>query len=480
MSLVSDTIRDSMGIDDEQAQSFEKNVRAQMEANGQNPSDEEIVAAIPQIVSQFKAKSAPKAKPTFVPAAQKAPVIEEVTTVAKPQVPTVQQSRNYNAPQEFKAASDQYSSALEKIKQKRNRANLGASILSRFSNNAIDDNNKYYDNEKAEAKDKFGEFETRNKLELQQVKSDQDKAELDFKNLTKDPNSNVSVKARELLGIKDETVTAAEISQLYPFMKDKIEQEYKDKLLQSNEELRKATIQYQRDNAEEQRALRRELAGKSADNARERTTNKSAENLGKDMVDMQNALTDIAAFEQEAKINLDEYDPKKNTVNGKKVDVPGVSIPLVGRVSAFSGDARQLQQRLAKIFNTVLKDRSGAAVTSSELERLKSEFGSGAYSSEADMLNALKQYKEEIRNLIAARKVTYSPEAQEKYLDRGGIDVPYTPPPGVEDGIMTISSKEEYDSLPAGTKYREEDYPPGKFSTKKGNVNKSKGSTSNW
>ena len=127
--------------------------------------------------------------------------------------------------------------------------------------------------------------------------------------------------------------------------------------------------------------------------------------------------------------------------DGKEVDLPGVSIPGLGRVSAHSSDARMLNSQMAAIFNTELKDRSGTAVTDNELDRIKTEFASGKYNTEAEMIQALKNYKARAVFLLKNREAAYDPEAVAEYKSRGGktsddlfqsgkaVEQPPAPPP---------------------------------------------------
>lgn len=106
--------------------------------------------------------------------------------------------------------------------------------------------------------------------------------------------------------------------------------------------------------------------------------------------------------------------------DGKKVDLPGVSIPGLGRVTAFSDSARELNSRIGSVFNSVLKDRSGQAITNNEMERLKNEFGSGKFNTEAELINAVKQYKIALNKELQNRQAGFDPKIVEIYSSRGG------------------------------------------------------------
>lgn len=56
-------------------------------------------------------------------------------------------------------------------------------------------------------------------------------------------------------------------------------------------------------------------------------------------------------------------------------------------------DVTNARQAIQKLFNITLKDRSGAAVTNQELERLKAEFGSGVFKTSQQLRDAITQAK---------------------------------------------------------------------------------------
>lgn len=146
----------------------------------------------------------------------------------------------------------------------------------------------------------------------------------------------------------------------------------------------------------------------------------TVEKLGKDLQSGQESLAAISAVEGQLGFKLEEFDPKTGTVGGKPVDLPGISVPVVGRISGYDTEARTLQSRAAKVFNTELKDRSGAAVTDSELERLKTEFAAGKYNTEEELIGALRDYKAAAIRAMKNQEARYSPAALEAYEKQGG------------------------------------------------------------
>ena len=118
---------------------------------------------------------------------------------------------------------------------------------------------------------------------------------------------------------------------------------------------------------------------------------------------------------------IENFDPKTGTINGKPVDLPGRSIPGIGRVYKPGSTGETLQNNLATIFNIELRDRSGAAVTDQELQRLRQEFAAGKFNTEVKLLEAYKKYKGVLRRKLKQHESAYRPEVLNEYRTRGGL-----------------------------------------------------------
>lgn len=125
--------------------------------------------------------------------------------------------------------------------------------------------------------------------------------------------------------------------------------------------------------------------------------------------------------------NLNVKDGELYGPDNKKLDLPGVSIPGYGRSNFYSGEARNLDSLMAKVFNVELKDRSGAAVVSEELTRLKNEFATGKFNTEAEMIQKLKEYQEAVIIELKNREAAFKPEVRKEYNDRGGFTTDIIP-----------------------------------------------------
>lgn len=174
-----------------------------------------------------------------------------------------------------------------------------------------------------------------------------------------------------------------------------------------------------------------EAATNRAIDRKERSDEKleqSIRNMVKDTDEHRSVLQNIEGIENVLKFDLEDYNPQTKTIlrmkNGKLVnepvpDLPGVSLPLVGRVA--SGDeAQRLKSKVEAVFNRELKTRSGATVTDQELERLRDEFGQGKYQTEEQMIEALKDYKALALDAMRSHEASYGDKTFQAYLEREG------------------------------------------------------------
>lgn len=83
---------------------------------------------------------------------------------------------------------------------------------------------------------------------------------------------------------------------------------------------------------------------------------------------------------------------------------------------------KRLRQNIATLFNIELKDRSGAAVTDQELQRLKDEFGSGSWKTEAQLRQGIAAYQKRLQEVIRNIEAGVDPEAAAEYVKRDGRD----------------------------------------------------------
>jgi len=104
-------------------------------------------------------------------------------------------------------------------------------------------------------------------------------------------------------------------------------------------------------------------------------------------------------------------------------NIKGVG-PLEGTIIPYvfiGEEGRKNRAVFARLLNTTLKDRSGTAVTPPELERLKEEFNSGGFKTDADYRNAFNVFKRILNKTIKQGVASYDSKAFNQWVDNGGI-----------------------------------------------------------
>lgn len=236
-----------------------------------------------------------------------------------------------------------------------------------------------------------------------------------------DPSSEESKMAQDLakaMGYQGDTtkMTAAQFQAFSPALQKKYE------IAQKSLD-RQETAKAQAAAREDARSLRREMQEERLQTKREREDESDVQKLSKDVKGTQEMLGALDEVEQKLGGRLEDFsrDESGNLMKGgKPVDLPGISVPGYGRVTAFSSSARELQGAADRVFNATLKDRSGGAVTDNELDRLKREFNQGKYNTEPELIDALQRYKRQTALVLKNREAGYKPNIVETYKTQGG------------------------------------------------------------
>ncbi len=186
---------------------------------------------------------------------------------------------------------------------------------------------------------------------------------------------------------------------------DEQERDFKERRLAADLEdsaqrrnLQTLQLQAMAGNKEADRELKRELALMAMEGRRETQEAKASESVEKRAQSFATSETGRGINTMEENFaNLDRVLGKPLEQVREGEDLPGMNVPGIGRVTLYDDKAKQLQSAASAILNTVIKDRSGAAVTTPEMERIKQEFLSGKWNTEEDFVRGLKQYKEAFR-----------------------------------------------------------------------------------
>ena len=108
----------------------------------------------------------------------------------------------------------------------------------------------------------------------------------------------------------------------------------------------------------------------------------------------------------------------------KGKDIPGIG-PL-GRYS-YGKDAKEVESTLASLQNIILKDRSGAAVTVPEFERLKKELSTTYYNQDEDLVKSLVRLRQVVNQHLTSQLGGFNAEDVDAYIKSGGVEIKPSP-----------------------------------------------------
>jgi hypothetical protein len=122
---------------------------------------------------------------------------------------------------------------------------------------------------------------------------------------------------------------------------------------------------------------------------------------------------------------LDKVEDLISKYTSKGKNIPGVG-PL-GQLNIYSDDAKEVQSTLASLQNIVLKDRSGAAVTVPEFDRLKQELSTRFYNTDEDLIKSLIRFREIANQHLTSQLGGFKKEDIDAYIKTGGVDIKPSP-----------------------------------------------------
>lgn len=204
----------------------------------------------------------------------------------------------------------------------------------------------------------------------------------------------------------------------------------REEIAKDNEFYRGTTSDQKKRDAEDKKTSDAEKAEAKKLESEEKASAKKTADQDKAVAKLMNSVGNfqevydaVEAVETQLGFKLEETDTAKGNlkVGGKSKNLPGVSLPWVGRFSPYSSEGRMLDSAMSKVFNVVLKDRSGAVIVDSELTRLRNEFAIGRFNTEAEMIKGMADYKKAVRRILKNTAAGYSPEVVQQYKDQGGF-----------------------------------------------------------
>ncbi len=240
----------------------------------------------------------------------------------------------------------------------------------------------------------------------------------------RDPNSEAS-KAAKAFWLKrgyevGDTDNAESLAERYGKSADITKIEYENRVKPKGQ-----TTEYQQFLMEMRRRDQQRDA-EAAQAKRQQGIDDRVTKLSDKVAPMQTIMNTFNEVDAKLGFDLDTYDPKSNrAINAKTgkdeaVDLPGVSMPLLGRVGFYDKKARGVDDVISRVFNVELKDRSGAAVTSQELQRLQAEFSSGKFNTEEEKLDALQRYKRAAMIAMENAERGFADDVRNEYAARDG------------------------------------------------------------
>lgn len=290
--------------------------------------------------------------------------------------------------------------------------------------------------------------------EDEQVKKDQER----------DPNSPQSQLARDLavklnpkLASQVDGMSAAQINSMLPTLTNIYNVEERNQQKEADRELRQQDLQSRILDRKDRLAMAAEVKQNNQfqkelamQQKQEQAIETQVGKLSKDLESPQALTQSMNNVESKLGFKLNDFDPTTGLVNGKAVDLPGVSAFGLGRINFYNSDARELHGAIGSVFNQTLKDRSGAAVTNQELERLKTEFNSGRFNDEKEMLGALQEYRRQLAIEMQNRQAGYNPQAVDTYRSRGGL-TSYDVPVATKQTTKLPSGQVQVNQTPSGS-----------------------------
>jgi hypothetical protein len=129
---------------------------------------------------------------------------------------------------------------------------------------------------------------------------------------------------------------------------------------------------------------------------------------------------------------------KVNELLSKTGNIPGFGTGAFLPDILVGSQGREVRQLVQTLTNITLKDRSGAAVTTPEFERLKTELGTSITKTDQDLIKGLVNFRKGLTSVVNSALGGIDQQDLNRYFETGGADIkPRTSPlekylPGAE------------------------------------------------
>lgn len=182
--------------------------------------------------------------------------------------------------------------------------------------------------------------------------------------------------------------------------------------------------------------------------------NKQIQGLSEDLKTTQGVMNAFDNINNQLGFDINKYDEKTNTVQEtdpktgnivkKQINIPGSSIPGIGRVWSLSREGSRLGADVQQLESLQIYDRTGKAINIPELENFKFEMGHGRFNTEADFLASYKKAYRAVQKKVQNIEAGYSPEAVTTYKGRGGSISVSQPSPQMSPDVSSAQPTGDY------------------------------------
>jgi hypothetical protein len=141
---------------------------------------------------------------------------------------------------------------------------------------------------------------------------------------------------------------------------------------------------------------------------------------------------------------------KVNELLSKTGNIPGFGTGAFLPDVLVGAQGREVRQLVQTLTNITLKDRSGAAVTTPEFDRLKRELGTSITKTDQDLIKGLVNFRKGLTSVIGSALGGMDEQDLNRYFETGGADIkPRTSPlekylPGAEKQAQPEPIKIKY------------------------------------
>ena len=145
-------------------------------------------------------------------------------------------------------------------------------------------------------------------------------------------------------------------------------------------------------------------------------------------------LKDIRSSVEKSKVasslsSLKLTEDKMDELLSKTGNIPGFGTGAFLPDILVGSTGREVRQLVQTLTNITLKDRSGAAVTTPEFERLKKELGTALGKTDQDLIKGLINFRKQFNSIVGTALAGTDEQDLNRYFETGGSDIkPRTSP----------------------------------------------------